>query len=255
MKLTAPASLALRFLKDENGIAVPDSRQPAEKRIIVETQERQGEKLVWQWHVQDQGAIRQEDSLPPLSTFNPVLRITAGNWDAYAGEVLAALHGAADNQKVAQQRLAGIVANAQGTDERIAAIRDFVVKTIRGAGPGCDDLPLSAITPADRTLSDGYGNTTDRAVLLYALLKEAGLSPEFVLVNYGSSMELIKRFETQYPMSSVFGSVLVRSARRLQGRLSERYGPVRRARRHACGRLPGAAACRGTAGEHRRGAG
>ncbi len=210
VRLTAPASLALRFLKDDNGIAVPDERQPAAKRVILETQERRGEKVLWQWHVQDQGAIRQEDNLPPLSTFGPVLRITTGNWEEYAGEMLGALRGAAEGQEAARQRVSGIVGDSRKPEEQIATIRDFVVKTIRGAGPGCDDLPLSAITPADRTLSDGYGNTTDRAVLLYVLLKEAGLSPEFVLVNYGSSMELIKHFETQYPMASVFGGVLVR---------------------------------------------
>ncbi len=42
------------------------------------------------------------------------------------------------------------------------------------------------------------------------MLKEAGLSPEFVLVDYGSSMELLQRFETQYPTAGTFGSVLVR---------------------------------------------
>jgi len=210
VRLTAPASLAFQFLTDDNGIGVPDDPQPTGKRVIVETQERRGEKIFRQWQVQDQDALKQEDGLPPVVTFNPVLRITAGSWDAYAKEMLTALQGAADGQKAVQQRVAEIVQNTGDTEERIVAIRDFVAKGFRGAGPGCDDLPLSAITPADRTLSDGYGNTTDRAVLLYVLLKEAGLSPEFVLVNYGASMDLLKRFETQYPTSGAFGSVLVR---------------------------------------------
>ena len=38
------------------------------------------------------------------------------------------------------------------------------------AGPGLPSLPLSSITPAEQTLAEGYGNSTDRAVLLYALL-------------------------------------------------------------------------------------
>jgi transglutaminase-like putative cysteine protease len=210
VKLTAPVSVALRFLKDDNGIAVPDETLPAQKHAIVETQERRADKASWQWQVLDQGVIRPEDNLPPSATFNPVLRITAGNWEVYAGGMLAALEKAAEGQKAAQERAGRIVQDAKEPRARIAAIRDFVVTSIRGAGPGCDDLPLSAVTPADRTLSDGYGNTTDRAVLLYVLLKEAGLSPEFVLVNYGSSMELLQRFETQYPVAGAFGSVLVR---------------------------------------------
>ncbi|MEN6337548.1 MAG: DUF3857 domain-containing protein [Phycisphaerales bacterium] len=210
VKLTAPASLALQFLKDDNGIAVPDGELPADKHAIVETQDRQGEKATWQWQVLDQTAIRPEDNLPPGATFNPVLRITAGTWETYAGEVLAALQKAADGQKAAQERVAQIIQNARTPEARIAAIRDFVVTNTRGAGPGCDDLPLSAVTPADRTLSDGYGNTTDRAVLLYAMLKEAGLRPEFTLIDYGASTDLLQRFETQYPVAGAFGSVLVR---------------------------------------------
>jgi transglutaminase-like putative cysteine protease len=208
VELTAPASVSLQILKDDNGIAVPDL--PAERPAIVEMQDRQGEKVSWKWQVVDQTAVRQEDNLPPATTFNPVLRITAGNWSAYAKEVLAALEKAAEGQKTSQERADRVVGNVKGPRERIAAIRDFVVTNVRGAGPGCDDLPLSAVTPADRTLSDGYGNTTDRAVLLYTMLKEVGLNPEFTLVNYGASTEVLQRFETQYPTPGAFGSVLVR---------------------------------------------
>jgi hypothetical protein len=204
--LTAPASLALRFLKDGNGIAVADDGQS----IIAETRERRGEKVSWRWQVKDQAAIKQEDSLPPLSTFCPTLRITAGQWDTYAAKVLSALHDAARPDDTIGRRAGEITRTAKSPEERIAAIRDFVVRSIRAAGPGCDDLPLSAVTPAQRTLADGYGNTTDRAVVLYSLLKALDLNPEFVLVNYGSSMDLLKDFEAQYPAANAFGSVLVR---------------------------------------------
>lgn len=210
VELTAPTSVSLQILKDDNGIGVPDENLSAEKPAIVEMQDRQGEKISWKWQVVDQTAVRQEDNLPPATTFNPVLRITAGNWNAYAKEVLAALEKAAESRKASQERAGRVVGNVKSPRERIAAIRDFVVTNVRGAGPGCDDLPLSAVTPADRTLSDGYGNTTDRAVLLYAMLKESGLRPEFVLINYGASTELLQQFETQYPIPGAFGSVLVR---------------------------------------------
>jgi transglutaminase-like putative cysteine protease len=210
VSLTAPASLTLRFVKDDNGIAIPDDEQDVNRPIITETQSRSDGKTSWQWQVQSQTAIRQEDGVPPLATFNPVLRITAGQWDTYAKEMLAAMQKAAEGQTQVQERVREIVQDAKTSEGRITAIRDFVAQNIRLAGPGCDDLPQSSITPADRTLSDGYGNTTDRAIVLYSLLAEAELSPEFVLVNYGASLDQIKRFETQYPTPSVFGNVLVR---------------------------------------------
>lgn len=210
VSLTAPASLTLWFVKDDNGIAIPDDEQDVNRPVIIETQSRSDEKASWQWQVQGQTAIRQEDGTPPLATFNPVLRITAGQWDAYAKEMLAVMQKAAEGQTLVQERVREIVRDAKTSEERITAIRDFVAQNIRLAGPGCDDLPQSSITPADRTLSDGYGNTMDRAIVLYSLLAEAGLSPEFVLVNYGASLDQLKRFETQYPTPSVFGNVLVR---------------------------------------------
>ncbi|MBP7051586.1 MAG: DUF3857 domain-containing protein [Phycisphaerae bacterium] len=210
VSLTAPASLALRFLKDDNGVAIPDDALAADRPVIAETQETRGDKIRRQWVAESQGAIKQEDGLPPLPAFAPVLRITAGQWDAYAGQMRAALEEAAQGQEQACRRAREIVRDAKTSEQRITAIRDFVVQNIRGAGPGCDDLPHSAITPADRTLSDGYGNTTDRAIVLHAMLKEVGLNPEFVLATYGVSLEVLSRFQTQYPTAGMFGSVLVR---------------------------------------------
>ena len=246
VKLTAPASLALRFLKDDNGIAVPDEA-PAEKRVIVETQERQGEKA------RPAMAGAGPERHPAGGQSAAVVHVQSGPAD-HGGELGGVRRRrcsppcteAADGQKAAQQRARRNrrrMPRARRADRRHSGFR----RQERSAGRGRDATicRLSAITPADRTLSDGYGNTTDRAVLLYALLKEAGLSPEFVLVNYGSSMELLKRFETQYPIVERFDSVLVRLHDGAQGRLSERHGSVRRARRDACGRLPGPAAGRG----------
>jgi transglutaminase-like putative cysteine protease len=208
IKLTAPASLALQVLKDDNGVAVPDDTTA--RPVIVETTQREDGKATWQWKVHGQTPLKPEDSLPPMQSFNPVLRVTAGNWQVYAQQVLAVLNEAASGQTAAEQRAKEIVKQAKSPEEKITAIRDFIVKNIRGAGPGIAELPLTAVTKADQTLADGYGNTTDRAVLLYAMLKAVGFGPEFVLVDYGSPVEPLKRFETQYPTAYTFDSVLVR---------------------------------------------
>jgi transglutaminase-like putative cysteine protease len=208
VNLTAPAALALQILKDDNGVAVPDETTAG--AVIAETTQRRNGKATWQWKVHEQTPLKPEDSLPPMQSFNPVLRITAGNWQAYAQQVLTALNEAARGQTAAEQRAREIVKQAKSPDEKITAIRDFIVKNIRGAGPSLPDLPLSTVTKADQTLTDGYGNMTDRAVLLHAMLKAIGLSPEFVLVDYGSPVESLKQFETQYPAAHTFDSVLVR---------------------------------------------
>ncbi|MCU0915090.1 MAG: DUF3857 domain-containing protein [Planctomycetes bacterium] len=207
--LTAPASVHPQVLKDDNGVAVPDEAATA-GRTIAEKAERKDGRALWEWKVQGQTPVKPEDGLPPMQSFGPVLRVTAGNWQTYAQQVLATLTGATQSQAAAEKRAGAIVRDAQSAREKIVAIRDFVVRNIRSAGPSIAELPLSAVTPADRTLADGYGNTTDRAVLLYTMLKAAGFRPEFVLVDYGSPLEALKRFETQYPTVYTFDSVLVR---------------------------------------------
>ena len=50
--------------------------------------------------------------------------------------------------------------------ETVVAIRNFVAKSIRQAGPSFTDLPLAELSTADVTLTEGYGNGMDRAILL-----------------------------------------------------------------------------------------
>jgi len=211
VRLTAPASIVLRTMTDDNGIAIADEASGLEaSQVIVSDTQPQGRKVAWEWSAADQGAIKREDFLPPLHSYSPTLRVTTGDWQTYAKDVLAVLREAAEGQEDAAHRAREITDGAKTAAERIVEIRDFVAKNIRPAGPGINGLPLDAITPADRTLADGYGNTADRAVLLYAMLEAAGLKPEFVLVDYGSRIASLQRLEARYPADSTFGQVLVR---------------------------------------------
>jgi len=92
--------------------------------------------------------------------------------------------------------------------KKIEAIRNFVATHIKNAGPLLGTLPLSAITPADKTLSDGYGNNADRAVLLYAMLKEAGFYPNFVIAASYPRIDELQRLDHS-PQSNVFNKVLI----------------------------------------------
>jgi len=65
----------------------------------------------------------------------------------------------------------------------LQAIRDYVVKAVRKAGPSFTDLPLRELSDADTTLADGYGHEADRAILLQAMLAAAGFEPKLVLAS------------------------------------------------------------------------
>jgi transglutaminase-like putative cysteine protease len=136
-----------------------------------------------QWSATDQRGVKFEVLLPPPWAYLPTVCLSTGNWKTYGAEVEAKLKEAASGQPEAQRQAKALIKGASDDAARLVAIRNFVAKQIRFAGPALDELPLSAITPADRTLKESYGNSADRAVLLYAMLRAAGFRPAFVLAS------------------------------------------------------------------------
>ena len=116
---------------------------------------------------------------------------------------------AATDQPESEKKARSLVEGVSDPWKRLEIIRDFIVLNVRKAGPGINSLPLSAVTAADRTLKDGYGNRTDRGVLYYTMLKAAGFSPGFVLA---SSRPMIDRFADIYrkaPNQGLFSTILI----------------------------------------------
>src|SRR2546426_811708 len=105
-----------------------------------------------------------------------------------------------------------LTAEAKNKKEAAKAIRDFVAKSIRMAGPSFTELPLSELSAADTTLADGYGHQADQAILLHAMLAGAGFEPEFVLASGLPPIAGITNVAMSLPMPQNFQAPLVRIA-------------------------------------------
>ena len=199
VSVTAPDAMALEHLA-ASGVA--PVRHVDSGRVT----------LVWESH--HQPAVPREDSLPAWWSFNPMAFASSGDWAQYAARVMPALTRAASERDTIRTRLAEVLdGRATAPTARLRAIRDFVAITIRQAGPGLSGLPLSALFGADRTLADGYGNTADRAAVMYALLSEAGFEPEFVLASsWAPKADTLWRPLIDTPQFGLFNTVLVRVA-------------------------------------------
>ena len=154
--------------------------------------------------------VLEEDNLPPWYGFNPVVFASSGDWKDYAGTVRGHLLRAASEKG----RISGITRNlvkgAKSDREKIERIRDYVDRAIKNVTTFWHEIPLDHITPAERVLSEGYGNSADRAVVLHAMLTEAGLEPEFLLASWVSAIEGLQRPLRDYPAPHWFSGVLVR---------------------------------------------
>ena len=139
---------------------------------------------------------KEEPAVPPVKLFAPIAGISSFDTAKYAETVLESFRKAADKAPEATRLATDFVQKYPDLRQRVRAIRDFVAQKIRPAGLETDVLGCKYITPADVTLRDGYGNSIDRAVLLYSLLKNAGI--ENIAVVLASDMPDLEVFRNKY---------------------------------------------------------
>ena len=124
---------------------------------------------------ENQTTVLIEEDLPPWHTFNPYLIITTSDWKSYVNHINKELKRATTGQDEVRALARDLTKNISNKHDRIRALRDWVFKNIRPAGPHFTELPLKYLTSADTTLSHRYGNHADRMILLYSLLKSLTL--------------------------------------------------------------------------------
>jgi hypothetical protein len=148
--------------------------------------------------------------LPPWHTFNPTVFVSSSDWKCYGSEVRTHLLQATQAQPEAEALAERLTYGMRSEVNKAVALRDWVAENVRAAGPGLVNLPLAAITPADRTLADRYGNNPDRMVLLFTLLKAAGFKPEFILSGGLSFIKEAAEPLLSIPSRTAFNTVLVK---------------------------------------------
>jgi transglutaminase-like putative cysteine protease len=176
---------------------------------IAESRSASDGTVTYVWSADNQAPVKVEEALPSWWAFNPVVFLSASNWKTYAELVHDHLLAATKDQPESKALAKQIVDGLKTETEKAEAIRNWTAKNLRGAGPGLTALPLSAITPADTTLEERYGNNPDRMVLIYTLLKAAGFDPEFILSGPISFIPEIAEPLLSIPSRGVFGTVLI----------------------------------------------
>ncbi|MBE6380253.1 MAG: DUF3857 domain-containing protein, partial [Lentisphaerae bacterium] len=116
-----------------------------------------------------------EPGTPPGRFFAPYVGISAVKYQDVYQSVCRAIVAKAQESREAGALARKLTASIPDDAGKIKAIRDYVVKNIRAAGLEIDVLGVKYITAPDVTLRENYGNSVDRAVLLYAMLDAAGI--------------------------------------------------------------------------------
>jgi len=167
-------------------------------------------RVKYAWQASRSEPVRREPDLPPWWCFMPTAMLSSGNFSNYAADVHQRLLAAANDNEATAKQARELTDGLTRPLEQIRAIRDYVAIHVRRAGPGLGAMPLDTISAADITLRDGYGNSPDRAVLLYSMLETIGLRPKLVLVSSRPDLAIIRERLAEIPNYGPFSTVLVK---------------------------------------------
>jgi hypothetical protein len=137
-----------------------------------------------------------EPGTPPAYLFAPYAGISMFNAVGYCSEIRKAVESAAANAVESAALAQKLTAHIPDVPGKVKAIRDYVAKNIRNAGLDIDELGVKYITKADVTLREGYGNSLDRAVLLYSMLKAVGIADIDIVL--ASDMPAVSKVFTRF---------------------------------------------------------
>ncbi len=192
-------------------ITAPESLELEVRNTGVEETRTVGDgTITYTWTATNQPAVRQEEALPDWWTFNPVVFVSTGDWNDYGDQVHDRLLDASRNQPDTEALAKQLIMNIEDQRDQAIAIRNWVAENIREAGPGLTSMPLDAITPADQTLKDRYGNNTDRMVVLHAMLKAAHFKPSFILSGNIPLIPEAAKPLIDIPSRLAFGTALIK---------------------------------------------
>ena len=171
---------------------------------------------VFHWQARNIKALPAEGQLPPDWVYCAGVAYFAGDMKDYLKTLNDTMLDRSQRSAKVGEMTQSLIRQSKTRLDTVKAIRDFVAKSIREAGPSFTELPLSELSAADTTLADGYGHAADRAILLHAMLAAAGFRPEFVLASDLPPIAGITNVSLSFPLPNSFRSPLVRVAMRGQ---------------------------------------
>lgn len=196
--ITAPAGVAVQSLV---------SGTPG---VVTATNQTNDGQQQYTWQAENVRALPAETQLPPEWTYAASVGFYIGDIHEYCQDLLAALLDRSSHNLKTKAFIAELTAKTPDKLAALRAIRDFIAKSIRDAGPSFTELPLSELSTADTTLADGYGHLADRAILLHSLLTAAGFAPQFVAASDLPPIDDITKVAESLPLPQSFASLLVK---------------------------------------------
>ena len=137
-----------------------------------------------------EGIESREPFLPPNTVFYPMIEFsTVASWQQIAAEYAKIVDSRAADSPAVKDIVEPLVAGKKTVAEKETAILDYLDREVRYTGI---EFGQAAIVPRDpaETLARKYGDCKDKATLLVAMLRAAGIPAYVALLNAGPGMDV-----------------------------------------------------------------
>lgn len=156
-------------------------------------EKKKGDEILT-WIIQDQQPLRVEYNTPPAQDYLPRFIIAnKKDWQTISVHLKGNLTSVSESERVIE--LAdSLTQGLRDTEEKARALYTFVADNIRPLQAPSLNIFSYVPTPTDEVLTRGFANELDRAALLYALMKSAGLEVDLVYTRDRETGQLVPIF-------------------------------------------------------------
>jgi len=173
----------------------------------VEPEIKKGEsKMVYTWEASDISQIIYESDMPPFHNIAPRITISSfSSWEEIASWYYDISREQSKADADIEAKVAELIRNETTLEGKIRALYHYVITEIRYLGL---EFGISGHMPheASEIYKYKYGDCKDKATLLIAMLREAGIEAYYVLLRtrYSGEVDLdLPRFQFDHAIAAV----------------------------------------------------
>ncbi len=167
------------------------------------SQSRENGWIRYEWTTVDKEGIVEEEHQAPLNLLAPTLYYSnIPELEGFLRDLNRRMVERAEVTSEIRKKAEQIISDGSGDYTKVKRLYDFVngkansipldIKTIGGF-----------MTDATTVLNDGYGNSYDKSILLYGLLRSVGMDPKFVFVVGSGKLKLYEEELRQESFSAI----------------------------------------------------
>jgi transglutaminase-like putative cysteine protease len=210
LSVETASSAPIEVFRQDGGFNGMDSWRPFESGYIRETREEADGKEVVRFSVSKVPPLKREDCLPEPVTYVPAAALSTLSARETAGLLERAVARCAGENVLASARAGQICRGIHSRRGKVQAVWRYVARNVRQVDVDFADCVPYMLSPADTTLTDGYGHQADRAVLAGAMLASLGLKPRYVLATRIPSGDRLIDLARRSASPGLFDAVLVK---------------------------------------------